>query len=845
MKRLAVALALGLLLPGTVFGSIELDYAGRPLAQALDDLRERGLRLVYGSNVVKPWMIVSSDPEVDTLRHALDALLAPHGLAARESSAGIVTVIPAPHGTVVGEVHDIESGEGVPGAEVEIPGLRAVRTDREGRFEIKRVPPGDQELEARKAGYVVEQRSVEVSSGHRARVVFRLNPVEDTLEEMVVTPGRMSLLHDAPAAGLLWSREEVSRLPHLSDDVYRAVSRLPGIASGDFSADFHVRGGERNETLVLVDGLRVYEPYHLKDFQNVFSIFDSRAIGAIEVMSGGFTAEYGDRMSGVIDISSVVPLEPRTMVGVSFEKVHLMRQGRFDGGNGEWLVNARHGYLDLLLDAVSTDENDFDLSPAYYDLFGKVRRPWGHGGLLSLSVLAAADETEFVSVDDDDDLTSSYDSGYVWVRLDSVVSGRVSQTSVLSYGRLESERDGESGSNQSDPFLGSDRGSDRTRVSDDRSTEIVQLRQDWRFDPSDRHHLRSGFELRRLDSSYDYTFVNLVTDPVFTDEELMTRRRFDLTRSGSTYGAYLADRFRLAPRVTIEAGVRWDRQTHVDEDQLSPRLNVVAQLGADTTLRASWGRYSQSQDIHELQIVDGVDEFHPAQLNEQTTIALDRRLGRRSRLAVQLYSKRLEHPRPRFENLFEPIDIFPEGQSDRVLIAPELGRSRGLETLFERGGKRFDWWLSYTLSKTEDRIDGTYVPRSWDQRHALSYSVNLELNERWNLNLAGIHHSGWPATDASLVSVPGQVVPSIVPRERNSGNYPTYHRIDVRASRRIDRVRGELELFLEVTNLLDRNNLRSISDFEISFAPETGFAIEREFEKWFPRLPSFGVSWTF
>lgn len=164
-----------------------------------------------------------------------------------------------------------------------------------------------------------------------------------TLEEMVVTPGQISVLQQEPAPEVLWTRDQVNRLPHLSDDLFRAISRLPGNAGGDFSADFHIRGGERNEMLVLIDGLRVYEPDHLKDFQNVFSIFDSNATGSVKVASGGFTSEYSDRMSGVVEISSVVPLERQNMIGVSFEKIHFLGQGRFENGNAEWLVNARRG----------------------------------------------------------------------------------------------------------------------------------------------------------------------------------------------------------------------------------------------------------------------------------------------------------------------------------------------------------------------------------------------------------------------------------------------------------------------------------------------------------------------
>ncbi len=819
------------------------DDVGRPLIEVLEELRADGLRLVWGSNVVRADMIVESAEDGDSPRATLELLLEPHGLAVQEAEAGILVVIRAPDGILAGEVRGGKTGKPIAGVEIEVRGFGTTRSDPDGLFEVTDLAAGSYEVEARKAGYAIERRRVTVEAGARAELTLQLQPVDKTLEEMTVIPSRVSLLQAEPAPEVLWTRDEVNRLPHLSDDLFRAVSRLPGVAAGDFSADFHVRGGERTELLVLIDGLRVYDPYHLKDFQNVFSIFDSNATGSVEMTSGGFTADYGDRMSGVIEIASVVPVERRTMLGVSFEKLHFLSQGRFDGGDSEWLLSARRGYLDLLLDTVTTEDNDFDISPAYYDLFSKVQRRIGRSGLLSFNLLVAADDIEFRSDNDDDELQSSWTDAYGWLKLDNSW-GRLSQTSVLSYGHLERDRDGRSGSNHSDPFLPGPPSNDRTTVRDQRTTGVAHLRHDWRFNLSDRQHLRSGIEVRRLESDYDYNFLNVVTDPVFTDQVSIDERRIDLERSGWAYGWFLADRFRFGERLTLEAGLRWDRQTYSDDSQWSPRLNIVAELGPRTTLRASWGHYWQAQGIEELQVIDGVDSFHPAQQNRQLTVALDQRFGERSRLSVQAYDKRLLDPRPRFENLFDSFDIFPEGQSDRVLVAPERGRSRGLELLFERRQRRLDWWASYALSKAEDRIDAAWVPRSWDQRHAVSYSVNLRPNRHWNLNLAGIHHSGWPATDALLVTDPGATFPRLVPGPRNSDNHPDYHRVDLRASRTFVTQRGEIKLFVEITNVFNRDNERSVSDFEINSTPD-GFTIFREFETWFPRLPSFGASWTF
>lgn len=842
--RLAAALLVLLLAPALARGAAEVasEWAGRPLTEALEVLRGEGLRLLYGSNVVRSSMHVATEPEATTPREILDEVLAPHGLAAEEAAGGILRVVPAPPGALAGDVRAADGGTPVAGATIEVLGQRSTRSDAAGRFRIERLPAGAHELEVRKAGFVIEHLAVSVPSGDTGRLKILLHPVAQTLEQIVVTPGQVTLLAEAPAAGTHWTRAEIGRLPHLSDDLFRAISRLSGAASTDFSADFHVRGGERSEVLVLFDGLRVYEPYHLRDIQNVFSIFDTRVTGAVETTSGGFTAEYGDRMSGVIEISSLVPLRRETLLGLTFEKLHFASQGTLPAVGGDWLVSGRRGYLDLLLDFAKRGD-DFDLQPSYWDVFAKIRRQLGRHHLLTFSVLSAGDRLTFEDDGEDDLLESSYGNSYAWAKLDSMLGTRLSQSTVLAIGWLDSERVGHSGANLSDPFPVPKTEDDLTRVVDRRDTRLSQFRQDWRYNASDRHALRWGAEVQRLEASYDYDLENRITDPVFTDSPILTRRQLDLSPSGWTYGLYLADRFRLTSRLTLEGGLRWDSQTYAADQQVSPRLNLAQQMGSRSVLRASWGRYAQSEGIHELQIADGVQQFHRAQVNEQATLAVEHRISSHSRLSAQLYDKRIPDPRSRFENLFELIDIFPEGQSDRVLVAPERSRARGLELLFEYRRRRFEGWTAYTYSNAEDRIDGVWVPRSWDQRHALSYSLNWRIEDRWNVNVAGAHHSGWPATDVRLATdEAGAVV--LQPTERNSSNYPDYHRIDVRASRAFILASGRLELFLEITNLFDHDNLRSSSDFELVY--EGGAAtIERQHEAWLPRLPSFGVTWAF
>ncbi len=163
-------------------------------------------------------------------------------------------------------------------------------------------------VEARSPGFTIERlEEVLVQEGRVTEIRFVLVRTPTPLDEIVVTPSHFSMLRKKPASSLELGREEVTALPHLFDDLYRAVTVLPGTSGGDISAQFNVRGGLHHELLVELDGIELYEPFHLKDFQGPFTIIDPEMLDAVDLDTGGFPAEYGDRMAGVLDMVSNVP----------------------------------------------------------------------------------------------------------------------------------------------------------------------------------------------------------------------------------------------------------------------------------------------------------------------------------------------------------------------------------------------------------------------------------------------------------------------------------------------------------------------------------------------------------
>jgi hypothetical protein len=759
-------------------------YQGLTLAAALEDLQRRGLELTFSVAVVQPSMRVEREPRGGSLRELLAQLLVPHGLAARE----------------VG-----------------------------GRLVVVEAAPPDQE-----------------ASGPAAAVAALTH-----VETVDVTPGRVSILDREPPARTALARDQAQRVPHLAEDVYRLVARLPGVAAGDVSARFHVRGGEADETLVLVDGLEVHEPFHLEDFQSVFSIVDSQAVGSLDFVPGGFTAEYGDRLSGALDITTAVPSRRRRVAGLSFVNARYLDEGTFSGGNATWLASVRRGYLDLILDYAAAEDDDFHASPTYYDALAKIERPLGARSVGAVQVLGAWDDLEYRSDEDTERARGTYGNGYVWTTLRTAWSAGLESRTVATVGRLERERSASADDIGSITQCGLCLRSSAV-IADRRVVDLAGLRQDWWLRRGERRLVKWGIDQRWFQARYDYHRRTTVLAPLFTGTESprVEETNVDLAPSGARSAAWVAYRMRLGQRLAAEAGVRWDRQSWVGaagDEQWSPRLNLVYHLGAATTLRAAWGRYHQAQGIHQLQVEDGIDVYFPAQVAEHRVLGLERPFAAGVRVRMELYDKRLSDLRPRFENLLNPIELIPEGQFDRVRLAPSAARARGLETTLEASRPTWEGWLAYSLSEVGDLIDRRFEPRPWDQRHAVSASVSYHPGERWSVGVAGLYHSGWPTTPvtAETVTDPNSGEPTVVPRlgRRNSDRYPSYQRLDVRVARRVALRRSSLSWFVEISNVLDRGNVAVVSDFDYEVDDAGQVRVRPRHEYWMPLVPSFGLSW--
>ena len=765
-----------LLLPvaGQAVEGDAVPYMGRPVAEVIDEFRDAGLPFAYSTNLVSADLVVEAEPEATDPVGIVRDILRPHGLTIR-SEAGVHLVVRDGGSNKTEEVGTAVAGTDASKAEI---------------------------------------------------------------EQINVSASRYEIFRDVAASRFVLDQRTIQNMPDLGEDPMRVVQRLPGAAASGASAKTHFRGGEESEIGIMLNGHGLFDPFHIRDYQSVFSAIDSRAIEGVEVYTGGFPVRFGDRMSGLVLMESLDSPEPRhTEIGVSVFNSSFLTAG--NEADRSWVVSARRGNLDLLI-------NPEYGSPSYFDVFGEFSYDVSPNATLSVNALFAEDRVEVILESEPEELervVSNTRNAQLWIQLDNHWSDELTSKLVLSGVSFDNARDGSL--NDEEKIV--------AEVRDDRTIEQFSFRQDWTWNSSKSHLMQWGIEATYSRAHYDYAnaaeYYGLPAmyegQPEYSSFAAVADPR------GSNYALYYSDRWQVSPQTILEWGLRWDDQTYTDQPsdaQLSPRISLMRALGPKTELRLSLGRYHQSQGINELQIEDGITNFWPAQRADHMIAGIRHLVNDKYSLRVEAFQKDMHEVRPRFENLFDPLGLIPEVQPDRVRLDPTSAVSRGFEVSIDRSDGPFTWWASYTLSEATDRIDGVDEYRSWHQRHAFQGGLAWS-NDNWDVAFATSIHSGWPTTDLMLIEDgfddEGEPEYVAVTGPRNAEQLRSFASLDFRISRRWQLKRGSFMAFLEVTNLTNRSN-ECCLDWDLEEDEETGEEVfERGVDYWLPLLPAIGILWEF
>ena len=827
-------------------GQAEATFAGQSVIDVITALESDGVVVYYSSDLIQPGMQVDQEPGAGTEKPEalLNEILAPFGLTTRPGPGDSLLIIRQPEagrkqpGAILGVVRERHTARRIVGAEVLVDGAAApVVTSASGQFHLIGLAPGTHTLSVDPGGHgqpaVVD---VTVRAGETRVLELEVeNPEIESLSRVVVSASRFDVAGSRSASFRYLPVEQIEQLPDFGDDPLRSVARLPGTATNGFSAKSNLRGGETDETLVMFDGLRLRSPFHLKDYQSVFSAIDPAIISGLDVYTGGLPAELGDRMSGAVSISPVeTPAAPYHEFTQTLFNSSALSAGTLDDGRIDWVASARRGNLDLLLDIADPDLGD----PSYMDFYGRFGVQATDTLRVTGNALVFVDDIRLTDNDDEELAEGSGEDHYLWLRLDHDLAEGLTGRTLISHTYLDSNREGRV----------KQEGVSNGSLKDERSFTINTLQSQWSWWASDRTQVLVGGEISRMDGNYDYLdeveFDLLFLTPG-TPSTPERSREFHINPDGEQYAGYANARIGITQQLVADLSLRWDMETLTDNEHAmwSPRIGAIYKLGDRTSLRAHWGRHFQVQGIDELQINDGITEYFRPQRADHVVLGLDHRLPADIDLRVEVYQKDMDRLRPRFENILNSRVLLPELRPDRIGLDPGEAQARGVELSLARDrGNNLSWWFSYAWSEVKDDFEGEHVRRSWDQTHAVKGGLAWRRGP-WQASLAATWNTGWPTTDAALVTE--TPLPLVQTGPRNDERLGEFFSLDARLAREWQLKRSTLTGFVEVSNLTNRFN-ECCADYDYEDGEDGEPAgLDLDPDNYLRLFPSLGVVWRF
>ena len=639
------------------------------------------------------------------------------------------------------------------------------------------------------------------------------------LDEIVVTPGRFAI-DDGTPSKLSLSKHRIERFPLVGNDAMRAAHIFPGVVASDYSARFSVRGGEKDGVLVRLDGMELFNPYHLQDFGGAVSLVGLDLIQRVELLMGGFPAEYGDKMSGVFDITTKE--EDIEKVAANFGLDLINTTATVEGPlseKGSWRLSARRGYVDLILALIDLDE---DYKPQYADVYGKLTYAPTQTDTLTLNSLYGWDKNRIRQGDPDNNLDSRYDNLTVWTRWRHRF-GTANWSDVFVFGGTVAQ----------------DR---RTGAADFdvRASRFFGTKAEFTAGFLDKHLFRSGIEWRWMAAQYDYDVQE--RQPGI---DRYTRILADFEGSGSEIKAFLQDEWQLHPKLALNVGGRYVFQDYraagIQSYEIGPRVALAVRPTEKLVLRGAWGIYHQPILMMNIPVEDNVQTVGRAEQAIHYILGGEYHPNANFLFRLEAYYKTLD-------NLSGRLREF--GRQTQIFIPPESGGAKGVDVFVTHAvSNRLTWGVSYAYTVAKESAGGETFFRQSDRRHSVALSSSHQLSRGWHLYLTWRFHTGEPRTllTHTLVSQPGGGI--ACDRQfgtTHSERLPPYHSLDFRFTKRSSYSRWELTWYFQILNLYNRSNIDQYA-FSERRDEETGMLLgcEIDEEPMLPILPTLGISVAF
>jgi hypothetical protein len=640
---------------------------------------------------------------------------------------------------------------------------------------------------------------------------------------------------------------QINNVPVLlgEKDVLKTMTLLPGIQSaGEGNTGFFVRGGASDQNLILLDEAPVYNASHLLGF---FSTFNSDAIKDVSIYKGGMPAEYGGRLSSVVDIKMLDGNKKDFTVegGLGLIASRLKVEGPIDSGKGSFLISARRTYIDLFT-KLAKDSVIKGSSLYFYDLNAKGNYRFNDQNTLYLSGYFGRDVIGLKNT-----FGTNWGNSTGTLRFNHLFNERLFSNTSLIYSNY---------SYVIQSFLTNDDFKATSEITD------VNLKEDLEYTLADRHKLKFGL---------DFIHHTIAPGNITTSAGSSLNDKSVEQRYGFENAAYISDDWKPSDKLTILYGLRLSEMmllgpgtfnTYDAEGNtifsktygagslvksylnLEPRFSASYQLTDENSLKASYNR--NTQNIHLLNsstssaptdlYVLSSDNIKP-EIADQVSAGWFRNFDDNLfEFSAELYYKWLQNQ----------ID-YKDGAN--LLANPDVesqltygsGRAYGLELYLKKKYGRFNGWISYTLSRTEDKFvainDDQYFPATQDRTHDLSAVGIYKLSKRWTFSGTFVYATGNAVSyPTGKYNIGGLTTFSY--SERNGYREPPEKRLDIGATLQGKEHRKYHSSWtFSIYNVLSYWNPYTITFRDSKTVPNTTEAVETSL---FPKpIPS--ITWSF
>ena len=698
--------------------------------------------------------------------------------------------------TLSGYVSDVDNGEKLIGATVAVLGTKVgAAANASGYYVVKNIPSGTYTVRVTSLGYEPLEVKITFADGESRREDFALTPVQ-------TETGGVTVVGQKEKRQITVSKVEipVEQLAQLriggEADVFRALQFLPGVlTSSQISSGLYIRGGSPDQNLVLVDGSTVYNPSHLLGF---FSTFNPDAIKDVDLIKGAYPAEYGGRLSAVLDLrqkdGNVNEFEGVASLGLVSSRLSL--QGPTPFGNGSYFIGGRRTYLDLITGLLPEDpENPFP-NFAFYDVNAKITQTLSKNDVLQVSGFTSADDLGLEASGLEFNLGISNLVGSVrWTHTfaDDLFF-------VLNAGGSKYET-GFDGKNSGFFFEAKNSIRDYTGKS----------KLEWYA--NDRLTVKTGLDATIYQFNY---FQNFSGDSVdIVDPGTNENGQVNLLVDDWTVAGYGQANYLLTDAFSVQGGLRVDYFNLSETTTYDPRAALRWQMFPNFALTAGWGIYHQYLRLATQPDFSFFDTWMPTDSTVVPSKAIHYVLSGESELVegvdlnVDLYYKTLD-------NISDFNTTVTEAQNVADVFYSGEGEAYGGEIFIQKKSGRLVGWVGYGLGWVNARFDsingGKEFRPKYDRRHDLKVVAQYKLSDHWDIGASFTFQSGQSYTGATSrfrTTLPDGTsgYDLIIPSQRYGLRLPASHQLNLNVNYNSTLFGLPMRLLFDVYNVYSRRDI--------------------------------------